>query len=177
VTALLLFSAGMAWAGPVGAMSGVGVALLFLSSRRKKPEPPFRAILLVLLVELRSGLSVLGALQQVARSFPDHREMVQAARLATVSGITAAVEAASGETRILLLRLARAQRSGASAARAVRQLLERHIAEERAVKLARAKGLPVRLMVPTALLLLPGLILALYAPSLLRLLGDLTVPL
>jgi hypothetical protein len=53
-------------------------------------------------------------------------------------------------------------------------MLDAHLAAERARKLARARTLPTRLMIPVTLLMLPGLILAIYAPSLLATFNDLT---
>ncbi|HEX6221173.1 MAG TPA: hypothetical protein VF115_08780, partial [Acidimicrobiia bacterium] len=68
----------------------------------------------------------------------------------------------------------RAQRSGASLGGSVRRMLDNALASERARKLARARTLPTRLMIPVTLLMLPGLILTMYAPSLLATFDDLT---
>lgn len=175
--ALLLGSLGLAVGGPLLGLACAGGAAAYSLRRPRSSEPGLRPILLVLLVELRSGRSVLAALQQAAIAFPDHAELALGTRVATVDGLSASVEATTGEVRHLLTQLARAQRSGSSVSRTVRLLLETDIANDRASRLARAKGLPVRLMVPISLLLLPGLMLLIYAPSLLRLLGDLTGPL
>jgi hypothetical protein len=53
-------------------------------------------------------------------------------------------------------------------------MLENELAADRARRVARARTLPVRLMIPLTLLMLPGLILLLYAPSLLAMFEDLT---
>jgi hypothetical protein len=53
-------------------------------------------------------------------------------------------------------------------------MLEQSLAEERTRRLARARSLPVRLMVPVTLFMLPGLVLMLYAPSLFQLFDELT---
>jgi hypothetical protein len=58
----------------------------------------------------------------------------------------------------------------------VRSLLDSDIAAERARRMSQARALPVRLMVPIALLVLPGLVLLIYAPSLLKTLADLSGP-
>ena len=76
----------------------------------------------------------------------------------------------------MLTQLARAQRSGSVVADTVRSLLDADIASERARKLEKASSLPIRLMVPIALLVLPGLVLLTYAPSLLRTFSDLSGP-
>jgi hypothetical protein len=59
----------------------------------------------------------------------------------------------------------------------VRSLLDADIAAERSRRLERARSLPVRLIIPITLLVLPGMVLLLYAPSLLRLFADLSGPL
>jgi hypothetical protein len=53
-------------------------------------------------------------------------------------------------------------------------MLEVRLAADKASRIARARTLPVRLMIPVTLLMLPGLILLLYAPSLLAMFDDLT---
>jgi hypothetical protein len=52
--------------------------------------------------------------------------------------------------------------------------MDEDLARERAKRLAKARSLPVRLMIPLTLLVLPGLVLLLYAPSLVQLFDDLT---
>lgn len=171
---LVSASIGLVLAGPFGALLG-GVAPLFgsrLSSSRTSARET-RVILVLLLVELRSGSSVLAALQRAAVALPAHPDLRRLSRVATVSGLTASIDCA-GELRPLVVHLARAQRSGASLSTVVRHLLEQDLAADRAARLARARSLPVRLMVPVALLMLPGLVLLLYAPSLLSTLEGLT---
>lgn len=73
----------------------------------------------------------------------------------------------------MLGQLARAQRSGASLTDTVRRLIEDDLAGERTARLARARSLPTRLMVPVTLLMLPGLVLLLYAPSLIAVFEEL----
>jgi hypothetical protein len=55
-------------------------------------------------------------------------------------------------------------------------MIEADIASEKAKRVARSRALPVRLMLPITLLVLPGLVLLLYAPSMLRLFEDLSGP-
>lgn len=175
--AMLGAAAGLVAGGMPVALAGAMLA--FLAAGRRKRQPPShgaRLVLLLLLVELRSGLSVLGALQQVARALPHHRDLRRVVRVATVSGLTAAIPHAGVSLRPMVAQLARAQRSGASLDGAARRLLEQDLAGEKARRLARARSLPVRLMLPVTLLMLPGLVLLLYAPSLIRLLDDLTGP-
>jgi len=100
-----------------------------------------------------------------------------AARLATISGLTEAVLVVTGEMRGVLAQLARAQRSGAALGDTVRSMIEADIAAEKARRVSRSRSLPVRLMIPLTLLLLPGLVLLLYAPSMFRLFEELSGPL
>lgn len=136
-----------------------------------------RPILLVLLVELRSGLSVLAALQSVARRFPEDPTLGRAVGVATVSGIDAGAISSDRRLYVLLGPLARAQRSGASAADVVRRLLESDMAAERATQLAKTKALPVKLMIPLTLLTLPGVLILGYGPTLVSLLSEVVSPL
>jgi hypothetical protein len=76
----------------------------------------------------------------------------------------------------VLSQLARAQKSGAALGDTVRSMIEADIAAEKARRVARSRALPVRLMLPITLLVLPGMVLLLYAPSLLRLFDELSGP-
>ena len=173
---LLLVSAGLAIGGPIGASLGA-LAFVGFQMRRTRAAPTgTRPILMMLLVELRSGHSVLSALQSASDRFGDHRELNQATRVATVSGLESAMDAVSGEFRSLLLHLRRAQLSGSSAADVVRRMLESDLAREKALRLAKTRSLPVRLMIPTTLFVLPGVILLAYGPGLVTLLTDLVGP-
>ena len=175
---VLLASVGLAAAGLPGALLGLGAeVVLRLSALRRRPQPPIRPVLLLMLVELKSGRSGLGALQAVAAAFPEHRELVLSARVATISGLSDAVALSRGALQLALSQLARAQKSGAPLANTVRAMIEADISAEKTARIARARTLPVRLMVPITLLLLPGLVLLFYAPSMLRLFEELSGPL
>jgi len=171
-------SIGLALAGLPGALLGIGVSAGFaLRHRLRKGPTLLRPVLIVLLVELRSGRSVLGALQTVASAFPRQAEMTLAARVATISGLSQAALLMTGEMKGVLSQLARAQKSGAALGDTVRSMIEADIATEKAIRVARSRSLPVRLLLPITLLLLPGLVLLLYGPSMLRLFDDLSGPL
>ena len=171
-------SVGLAIAGAPGAILALSLqGVLALRHRLRSRASVLRPVLIVLLVELRSGRSVLGALQTAAKVFPAHAELMLAARLATISGLTEAVLVVTGEMRGVLAQLARAQRSGAALGDTVRSMIEADIAAEKARRVARSRSLPVRLMIPLTLLLLPGLVLLLYAPSMFRLFEELSGPL
>ncbi|MGH8949305.1 MAG: type II secretion system F family protein [Acidimicrobiia bacterium] len=171
-------SLGLAVAGLPGAVLGICLLAGFRLRHRLQKRPSLlRPVLIVLLVELRSGRSVLGALQTVGRSFPGHAELTLAARVATISGLSQASLLMTGELKGVLSQLARAQQSGAALGDTVRSMIEADMAAEKARRVARARSLPVRLMLPLTLLLLPGLVLLIYAPSMLRLFQDLSGPL
>lgn len=165
---------GWALAGPVGAAAGLAGPLL-VRWRRNRPEPfPLRLVLIILLIEIRSGRSVLAALRRAAEQVTGCPELRRVARVAEISGSEAAIETAGPELKPVLAQLVRAHRSGAPLDATVRRLLDEDLAEERARNLARARTLPVRLMLPVTLLMLPGLVVLLYAPSIVRLFDDLT---
>lgn len=178
MTYVLVMSAALAIGGVPTALSAGAITWLFqrrLGARRSVARS-LRAILLVVLVELRGGTSVLGALTRAAETFPHDAELQKVVRLASVVGLTSAVDSASGELQGLIAQLARSSMSGAPAADMVRSMLEAEISRERSRRIERARSLPIRLMIPVALLVLPGLVLLLYAPSLLQMWQDLTSP-
>jgi hypothetical protein len=175
MTGVIGGSIGLVVAGPIGAAVGVVVPFAWRRVKhRPEPDPPVTLILLLLLVQLRSGMSVLAALIAVSEAVPRFRSLRTVARVARVSGLVAALPHAEGDLRPVVAQLARAQRSGASLSGAVRRMLEEKLAADRSRRIARARTLPVRLMIPVTLLMLPGLILLLYAPSLLAMFEDLT---
>ncbi len=176
MTLILLGSAGLAIGGPVGAVT-VMLGGVLLRLRRSKPvSVGTRPILMMMLVELRSGHSVLSALQSVTRRFPQRTDLARATRVATVAGLDAAVDSVTGDVRSLLVQLLRAQQSGSSAADMIRRVLESDMAHEKARLLAKTRTLPIRLMVPMTLLILPGVILLAYGPSLVSTLQGLVEP-
>jgi hypothetical protein len=176
VSFLIAGSVGLVWLGLPGSVAAVlaVAAHRFLPHRRSPTN--MRPILMVVLVELRGGRSVLAALQAASARFPEAVELARAMRVAAVAGLPAAVDESRGALHSLLIHLARAQATGASAADAVRRFLEADVARERAVRQARLKALPVRLMVPLSLLTLPGVVLLAYGPTILSLLDGLVVP-
>ena len=178
MTIVVSSAIGLAVAGLPGAVLGICVSAGFILRRRLRKRPTLlRPVLIVLLIELRSGRSVLGALQTVGAAFPAQTEMTLAARVATISGLSQAALLMTGEMKGVLSQLARAQKSGAALGDTVRSMIEADIAAEKASRVARSRSLPVRLLLPITLLLLPGLVLLLYAPSMLRLFDDLSGPL
>jgi len=176
VSSALLGSLGLVVAGPFGAVIGVGLPMLWprLRSAAAPSEPPITLVLLLLLISIRSGLSVLAALDEVAHTVPSYRNLHVVSRIARISGLTSAIEHADNDLRPVVAHLARAQRSGASLTGTVRRLLESRLATEKTEKIASARSLPVKLMIPVTLLMLPGMVLMLYAPTLLSMFDSLT---
>lgn len=175
MSSVMVGSLGLIVAGPVG---GIVAGLLLVAwhhlRRPRDPEIPTTLVLLLLLVELRSGLSVLAALTGASDALYEYRGLRTVSRVARVSGLVAALPYGDQRLRPIVAQLARAQRSGASLSGAVRRMLDSELAQDRSRRIARARTLPVRLMIPVTLLMLPGLILLLYAPSLLKMFEDLT---
>lgn len=156
-----------------------GVAALVLlrprsQADRRGDDPDMRLVLLLLVVELRSGLSVLAALGRVAATLPDYESLNRVYRLARVSGLTVALSEADDRVRPVVSQLIRSQKSGSSLTAVARRMIETELQADRTRKIARARTLPVKLMIPVTLLMLPGLVLMLYAPSLLAMFEDLT---
>lgn len=134
--------------------------------RKTDEATRMRLVLMLVLVELRSGLSVLAALQSASERLPEDRILRRVARVASVSGLVASLPICDDPLRRLIAQLARASGSGGSVSEAIRRILDQDLAQYRSDRLARARAIPVKLMVPVTLLMLPGLVLALYAPSL-----------
>jgi hypothetical protein len=168
-------SLGLMFAGPPGLLIAVGGLTIWRRwQARPEPDPSLTLVLLLLLVQLRGGLSVLAALTEVSTALPGYGSLRTVSRVATVSGLVSALPYADPKLRPVIAQLARAQRSGASLSGSMRRMLDGELGADRARRIARARTLPVRLMIPVTLLMLPGLVLFLYAPSLLGMFEDLT---
>ncbi len=172
---ILAASAGLLLGGPFGALLGASAARVWIR-RRLDPRvvPPQRLVIILLLIELRSGLSVLAALQETARRLPEYPALRAVARTATVSGLVPALSVCDEGLHPIMAQLARAQKSGSSLTSALRRMLDQDLTAYRSDRLTAARALPVKLMVPVTLLMLPGLVLLLYAPGLLRTFSQLT---
>ncbi len=153
--------------------AAAAMTIILRRPRRRKRAVPTRLVLLVVLSEIRAGRSVLAALQAASARLPGHAELHRMVRLAAVAGLSTAVPAAPNSLRSVMSQLARAQRSGASLAGTVHRLIDTDLADERSRRLAKARSLPTRLMIPVTLLMLPGMVLLAYAPSLIAMFDDL----
>lgn len=167
------------------------LAGLLLGAARRLPAPPLRApqrpsdpLLLprLLSVALSAGLPLGAALTEAARLVPDPAgaEADRILRAARRSGLVAALIEHEDLLGGLPRHLARAHLTGTTMRDAVRT----HVREEsdriRAASLTRARTLPTKLLVPLALLLLPGFVAIVVVPPLLEetsaLLGPLLGP-
>lgn len=168
-------SLGLIVAGPPGLLIAAVCPTIWRRwQTRPAPEPALTLLLLLLLVELRGGLSVLAALTEVSAALPRYASLRTVTRVAQVSGLVSALPYADARLRPVIAQLARAQRSGASLSGSIRRMLDSELAADRTRRIARARTLPVRLMIPVTLLMLPGLVVFLYAPSLLDMFEHLT---
>jgi Type II secretion system (T2SS), protein F len=175
VVSLVLASAGLVIAGPLGGILGGAAPYVWRGIvARRSHDPSLTIVLLLLLVELRSGMSVLAALIEVAGTLPAYRNLTTVARVARVSGLVGSLSIADESLRPVIAQLARAQRSGASLTGTVSRMLDAELLSDKTSRVARARTLPVKLMIPVTLLMLPGMLLFMYAPSLLAMFEDLT---
>ena len=164
------------------AVSGLAVLQHRITSRRRSHRRAGEDV--VVLAELTAlglsaGLTAAQALE-AARNFVDAtlaQELDGVLRTATRRGLAAALADAPERTRRLGLILSRAVATGAPLAGAVEGFVDERRAEMRATQLEDARRLPVRLMVPLALLVLPGFVLLTVGPTVLAALDRLALPL
>jgi tight adherence protein C len=172
----LFVTAGLLWI-PVPTLIAVGgfVMLLLkrrLAGRRNEEVSAVEDVTLLselTLLGLSAGLTFSKALalggQRVAG--PLQREVQAVLRRSYHSGPVAALGAKGGRAAGLYLLAAQAAVTGAPIATAVQSFVEDRRAEERAVALAAARRLPVRLLFPLALLILPGFMVLTVGPAVL----------
>lgn len=127
---------------------------------------------------LSAGLTLSQALT-AARPFVHSdlaAEVGDVLRRAARGGLGQALAAADGHGRRLYAGAARAVVTGAPLAPAVDAFVREAIAEQRAADLESARRLPVRLMLPLALLILPGFVLLTVGPTVLAALDRFVLP-
>ena len=160
------------------AAAGAGLAVVRARSRTGVPTEADVVLLADLVVlGLRSGLTLEGALWAAVPDLPAGLgdEVLRVLREARRSGMVPALVDAEGKAERLYRLAARAAESGAELAPAVEALAGelRHI--EHARDLAAARRLPVRLLLPLALLILPGFVLSVIGPALIGSLARLEI--
>ncbi|MGI9648528.1 MAG: type II secretion system F family protein [Acidimicrobiia bacterium] len=171
---------------PVPAMAGAAAMGLLRARRRlhiRRTIVRDAAADVGLLAELTGlGLSAgLGLSQALsaARPFVHPRlaeEVDGVLRRAAHGGLAAALAGASGHGRRLYLLAARSVVTGAPLASAMDAFVAEAAAEERSAQLEAARRLPVRLMLPLALLILPGFVLLTVGPAVLAALERFALP-
>jgi predicted amidohydrolase len=129
---------------------------------------------------LTAGLPLTSALAAAAEEAGDllAREVRGVLRRARVEGTAVALGTSEGRAQPLYRLAARAVVTGAPLRPAVAAFADQVRGEERAKRLAAARKLPVRLLLPLSLLILPGFVLLSLGPALIGALErlDLTLP-
>jgi len=154
---------------PVLGLLGV-LVLLLPALRRRGSRADGEALLLAdqVALALRAGLTLEGAFREARADLPDAMaaEVGRLLREARRAGLGRALASANGAGERLYRITDRAVRTGAPVGPAVEALAEDLRHEDHARRTADARRLPVRLLLPLALLILPGFVLALVGPAL-----------
>ena len=118
---------------------------------------------------LNAGLPFLGAVSLASTELSTHlaAEVRDVMRASQLSGSAAALGAATGHSAPLFRLAARAAATGAPLLPAVAGFVLDARRERQAARIAAAKRLPVRLLVPLTLLVLPGFVVLTLGPALL----------
>jgi hypothetical protein len=139
--------------------------------RRRSAEADADVVVLAELTALglAGGLEVAAALTGAAdRVAPGlRREVGTVLRRARTLGLAHSLAAASGRAERFYRLIARAVDTGAPVRAAVESFVDDAADEERAVNLAAARRLPVKLLFPLALLILPGFMVLTIGPAVL----------
>ncbi|MCB2223364.1 MAG: type II secretion system F family protein [Actinobacteria bacterium] len=144
-------------------------AALALPSLRRRARPAGGALLLAdqTALGLRAGLTLEDSLREAAADLPPATaaEVLGVLRAARRHGLGEALRDAGGEAERVYRITERAVRTGAPLGEAVEALAAELRHEEHARQMAAARRLPVRMLLPLALLILPGFVLALVGPA------------
>jgi tight adherence protein C len=125
-----------------------------------------------------SGLSLTDSFRLATR-FVGEELQAEVGRLqaqARVRGLAAVLTEADGYGRDLYRTVARSVSSGAPLAQALQSFVVERNRERRAARLEAAKRLPMRVMIPIALLILPGFVLVSLGPLIVTSLEKLIIP-
>ena len=167
---------GVVIAGPFGGVAAlIALEMLGRLTRRRRSETSdVIEVAATLLVLVGAGLPLVTALEATASRVPGVEEVVRRARR---RGSAPALGAARGPLAPLLRRLADAVVSGSPPEPAIRGFIEAERRRRHTEAVARARRLPVRLMVPMTLLVLPGFVLMVYGPVFIEVVESLLGPL
>lgn len=178
-------AAAMALSPPLALAMAVAAGVIHRHRRlmAERAEEAAAAADVVLLGELVSlglgaGLTFSAALAAAAPEVapPLRLEVEGLLRRSRRAGLSSVLTQETGRARRLYRLAARALATGAPLVAAVDAFVHDLRAEERARRLASARKLPVRLLVPLALLILPGFVLMTVGPALVTALERLAVP-
>lgn len=158
------------------------VALMVTVVARRRDQTPDRPNDLLLLTDqvalgLRAGLTLEGAMDEATGDLGDPLvdEVTGVLREARRTGIEIALSRATGRAARLYRISDRAVRTGAPLGPSIEALAEELRHDDHARRTAAARRLPVRLLLPLALLILPGFVLALVGPALVTSLARLDI--
>jgi tight adherence protein C len=178
-TALTLVQPVVALGG--GLASGLLLGHRRLRARQRRTEAAGRdvAVLAEMMgLALSAGLTLSQALRAAGPLVDPalRREVETVLRQANRGGLGSALAAATGHSRRFFVLVAHAVVTGAPLAAAVDSFVREAAAERRAARLETARRLPVRLMLPLALLILPGFVLLTVGPTVLAALERFVLP-
>ncbi len=163
----------------VGMLAPIAVLAVGLAARRESSGHGSGVLLLAdqVVLGLRAGLTLEGALREALTDLDpaltgEVRGVLRAARH---SGLRLALADASGLGERLFRITADAVQTGAPLAPAVEALADELRHEDHARRMAAARRLPVRMLLPLALLILPGFVLVVIGPALLGSLARLEI--
>lgn len=157
----------------------VWVASVVRRASRARPLRPRPADMIgvarIVAVAVAGGSNLVGGFELASRlAAPAVRPEIDGLlRRSRTQGLGVALAAGTGRLSPLASRLARAQLTGASIGPVLEAFIATTEEEERARVLERIRTLPVRLIIPLALLLLPGFVLVVVAPGVVETLGGL----
>ncbi len=169
----------LVFAGTLLIVLGLAVLVWLVRRALRRADQPVAGLAQLLLIGLSAGYS----LQLACREAIPHLEgpiagdLKKLLRRTTVEGSAPALEQAEGPLRDLFIRLASAQLTGASVVGAISGYLDEVRRSERFATLERVRKLPVRLVIPVALLILPGFVASAVLPEVVLSLTDLLGPL
>jgi tight adherence protein C len=168
--------AAVVMAPPVGvaALAGTALVVVFrrIGGRRREAADAERDVVVLadlVALGLSAGLGLPEALREAARwvSPPLAAELRRVLRAVRSSGAAAALAGESGRAALLYRSVAAAVASGGPLVGVVEGFAAERRHAEHARSMEAARRLPVRLLVPLALLILPGFVVLAVGPALL----------
>jgi tight adherence protein C len=151
-------------------LAGLGWALHRRVTGRRPPSPDGVLLLADLIVlGLRAGLTLEASLRAALPDLPpaaavEVRALLRSARR---RGMSEALQEAAGSASRIWLAAARAVATGAPLAASLEALAGEMRSAANTVRVEAARRLPVRMLLPLALLILPGFVLVVVGPALL----------